>query len=140
MHCAQPLAWYDACMDHDKLEHFKKRLTEEFKLVEQELKSLGVADEHAPGGWDATPGDIDDTATEPDELADRIEELEGNEQEIKEIGEQKKNIERALAKLEEGTYGVCEISGHPIEEDRLEANPSARTCKEHLEQESELSE
>ena len=125
-------------MDHDRLEHFKKRLTEELKLVEQELKSLGVADEHAPGGWDATPGDIDDTATEPDELADRIEELEGNEAEIKEISEQKKNIERALAKIEAGTYGVCEISGHQIEEDRLEANPSARTCKEHIDDESKL--
>ncbi len=125
-------------MDHVKLAHFKKRLEEERKLVEQELKSLGVQDEHTPGGWDATPGDIDDTATEPDELADRIEELEGNEGEIKEIGAQKRNIERALAKIEEGAYGVCEISGHPIEEDRLEANPSARTCKAHIDDESRL--
>ena len=126
-------------MDHETLEHFKKRLEEEKKLVEQELGNLGVRDEHTPGGWDATPGDIDDTATEPDELADRIEELEGNEGEINEISAQKKNIERALAKIEEGTYGVCEISGEAIEKDRLEANPSARTCKAHIDDESSLS-
>ena len=125
-------------MDHDTLEQFKKRLVEELKLVDQELASLGVADEHAPGGWDATPGDIDDTATEPDEIADRIEELEGNEGEIKEISAQKRNVERALAKIEEGTYGICEVSGHPIETDRLEANPSARTCKEHMDDEATL--
>ena len=127
-------------MDHEKLNYFKKRLLDEQKLVEGELKSLGVQDERAPGGWDATPGDIDDTATEPDEIADRIEELEGNEGEIREISAHRKNIDRAIAKIEEGAYGICEISGEPIEEDRLEANPSARTCKAHMNDESSLSE
>lgn len=119
-------------MDHEKLNSLKKRLEDELKLVDQELKSLGVRDEHAPGGWDAVVGDIDESATEPDEVADRIEELEGNEAEIREISVQKKNVERALLKIEEGTYGVCEVSHEPIEVDRLEANPSARTCKAHM--------
>ncbi len=125
-------------MDHEKLNYFKKRLADEQKLVDGELKSLGVQDERTPGGWDATPGDIDDTATEPDEIADRIEELEGNEAEIREISALQKNIERALNKIEEGRYGICEIDGGAIEEDRLEANPSARTCKTHMNDETRL--
>lgn len=48
------------------------------------------------------------------------------------------NIKRALRKIEDGIFGICEVSGEPIETDRLEANPAARTCKAHLDQEKEL--
>ncbi len=119
-------------MDHEKLAYFKKRLEDEEKLAESELKSLGKQDPNVPGVWDATPGEIDSTATEQDEIADRIEDLEGNEAQLKEIEIHWRNIKRALLKIEEGSYGVCETNGEAIEEDRLEANPSARTCKAHM--------
>lgn len=35
-------------------------------------------------------------------------------------------IEEALARLEEGTYGICEVSGEPINKARLEAKPWAK--------------
>ena len=41
-------------------------------------------------------------------------------------------VDEALEKIEKGTYGICETGGEKIEEDRLEANPSARTCKAHM--------
>ena len=127
-------------MDHDKLDYFKKRLLDEQGLVGDELKSLGVRDERAPGGWEASVGDVDQSATEPDEIADRIEELEENQGEIREISTQARNIQRALTKIEEGTYGLCEMAGETIEEDRLEANPSARTCKAHMGDDGRLTE
>lgn len=34
-------------------------------------------------------------------------------------------VERALEKIEEGTYGICDISGDPIPKKRLEAVPYA---------------
>jgi len=37
-------------------------------------------------------------------------------------------IEDALAKLDAGTYGVCEDCGDAIAEARLEAKPAARLC------------
>ena len=37
-------------------------------------------------------------------------------------------IEAALAKLEDGTYGTCEDCGNEIAGARLEAMPSARYC------------
>ena len=40
-------------------------------------------------------------------------------------------VERALAKLDEGTYGKCETCGEPIAEARLEAMPAARYCITH---------
>jgi len=38
----------------------------------------------------------------------------------------------ALEKIKLGTYGICEICGNHIEEERLQANPSARTDKAHM--------
>jgi DnaK suppressor protein len=37
-------------------------------------------------------------------------------------------VERALAKLDEGTYGTCESCGRTISEARLEAMPATRYC------------
>ena len=38
------------------------------------------------------------------------------------------DIEHALERLEEGTYGTCEACGKPIGDERLEAVPAARFC------------
>ena len=37
-------------------------------------------------------------------------------------------LDRALGKIEEGTYGICEACGKPIPGERLEALPGARFC------------
>ena len=37
-------------------------------------------------------------------------------------------IDAARARVDAGTYGVCERCGRPIAPDRLEARPAARTC------------
>ena len=40
------------------------------------------------------------------------------------------DVERALAKVEDGTYGTCDVCGRPIGEGRLEALPWATLCVE----------
>jgi len=40
-------------------------------------------------------------------------------------------VERALAKLDAGTYGRCETCGEAISPARLEAVPTARYCINH---------
>lgn len=42
------------------------------------------------------------------------------------------DVNAALGKIEAGTFGICEVSGEPIEADRLEANPAARTNKANM--------
>jgi len=37
-------------------------------------------------------------------------------------------VEHALTKLDDGTFGVCEECGKPINPARLEAMPAARCC------------
>ena len=40
------------------------------------------------------------------------------------------DVEAALAKLDNGTFGTCEGCGQPIPPARLEAKPAARLCME----------
>ncbi|MCB0877503.1 MAG: hypothetical protein KDC46_00780 [Thermoleophilia bacterium] len=40
-------------------------------------------------------------------------------------------IDAALKRMEDGTYGVCEVDGTPIEFERLQALPWARTHLKH---------
>ena len=39
-----------------------------------------------------------------------------------------RDVERALEKLDEGTYGTCDVCGRPIAPERLEAIPWAVRC------------
>ena len=41
------------------------------------------------------------------------------------------DIEKALERMDEGTYGTCEVCGNQISEARLEAMPSTRRCIDH---------
>lgn len=40
-------------------------------------------------------------------------------------------VRRALERIDEGTYGVCEECGEPIGEGRLEVRPWATRCLRH---------
>ncbi len=42
-----------------------------------------------------------------------------------------RDVDLALAKLDDGTYGKCEECGEDIAEARLEAMPAARYCIKH---------
>lgn len=47
------------------------------------------------------------------------------------LGAGLKNVERALLKLEEGSYGVCDDCGERISQGRLEARPWSARCLQH---------
>jgi DnaK suppressor protein len=46
----------------------------------------------------------------------------------KELATMLADVDRALAKLEEGTYGICDACGALIPEERLEARPWTARC------------
>ena len=41
-------------------------------------------------------------------------------------------VDAALARMDQGTYGICETCREPVEKDRLLADPLARVCLDHL--------
>ena len=47
------------------------------------------------------------------------------------LREQLADVERALDRLDSGTYGLCEICSSAIGDARLEAMPAARFCIDH---------
>lgn len=111
----------------------KERLEAEKEIVERELAQHGTRNPET-GDWqgsvsgDAAEGaDVNTTADTMEALGEQIAVVE-------ELEQHHKDIVAALQKIELGTYGTCEVSGEMIPEDRLEANPAARTCIEHAQQ------
>lgn len=41
------------------------------------------------------------------------------------------DVERSLARLDEGTYGTCQACGAVIDDERLAAEPATAFCAEH---------
>jgi RNA polymerase-binding transcription factor DksA len=115
-------------------EHFKKKLEEEMRLVEKELAQVGRINPDNPSDWEATPPtDRDISQADENTVADAIEGYESNKAIVTTLENRYKDIKSGLDKIKHGVYGKCQVCQKEIETDRLEANPSARTCKEHME-------
>lgn len=113
-------------------EHFKEKLLAELKTLETELETVGRKNPRNPADWEAKEGEMNTDTAEEAEVAEGIEQYENNSAVLKQLEIRYNEVKDALAKIDMGTYGICEISGLPIEEDRLEANPAARTDKAHM--------
>ena len=108
-------------------EEFKERLLSERGRLQQALAHLheenpgSLQDETAELSLaDNHLGDVA-TATFDRELDEGLE--EGAERRLEQI-------DAALKKIDEGTYGTCEVCGRPIGEERLRAVPWATLCIE----------
>lgn len=117
-------------MNKQKTDYFREM------LLDQRTRAL-----------DSLHDDRDDVPDQPDGVVDPEEaselELEkstaldmaGRESELVE------EIDDALQRIEDGTYGECERCGKPIAEERLEALPSARydlACQQIIEAAEEI--
>ena len=115
-------------------EKFKKKLEEEKSKLIEELKKVGRINPENPTDWIATPSPLTEETSDESEMADRVEEFEERSAVEGELEMRLRSVLRALKKIKEGAYGICNAGGspHPIEEKRLEANPAARNCLLHL--------
>ena len=114
------------------IQHFKKKLEEEKERLEVSLADVGQKNPNNPSDWEGKSEPIDAERADKIDTADNIEEYESNTAVVNTLEVRLNNINAALQRIENGTYGICQTSGEPIEEDRLEANPAADTCKEHM--------
>ena len=111
---------------------FKIELEAELQKLEAELKTVGRINPSNPADWEPVQGETNVDLSDRNEVADGIEQYEENSAILKELETRYNEVKSALSRIEGGTYGVCEIGKEPIEADRLEANPAARTCKTHM--------
>jgi len=117
---------------------YKKALELDLAQIIEDLKGLGIHNPQVEEDWIATPGGNIDTEPDANVAADRAEDWAERRATMAPLETRFNNINRALQKIETGTYGVCEICGEQIEEDRLAFHPSARTCKAHINDEAQL--
>jgi DnaK suppressor protein len=103
-------------MEAAKLEHFKKLLLAELPgharhVSEEQAAALDAASDDAKESADLAMRDV------TEEIA-----LKLGDQESQMVAD----IDQALLRIEEGSYGVCARCSRPIDERRLEAMPTAR--------------
>ena len=119
-------------MTEDQLAHFKQVLLDEKTRVEAERAAYTGPDRDQSEKdevGELSHSDMDDPADEATNLMDR----ERNYAAEDNIGRILGKIEHALAKIEDGTYGLSDIDGTPIPIARLEALPYAAITVEQAE-------
>jgi len=110
---------------------YKEKLETELELVEKELSQIARKNPDNSKDWEPIETDMGTDGSDPNDVADEMEEFGENTAILSKLEAQYNDIKVALEKIENGTYGKCEIGGEDIPENRLDANPSAKTCIEH---------
>src|SRR3546814_6056408 len=114
--------------DSKFLERMRKLLHVERDTYERQARQLRAEADSLV--MDMDPGDVqfDEESGEGDTIAvERGRDLALAARAMEMIEE----IDHALSKFDQGTYGICEVSGEPIPEERLEAIPWAREKVEY---------
>ena len=118
-------------------EIFKVQLEAELKKIITDLETIATQNPDT-GDWVAIPVATDLGNADENVEADAVEEWNGRRALMSQLEIRYRNITKALEKIENDSFGVCEISGEPIEEERLKANPAARTNLANIDREKEL--
>ena len=114
-------------------QYYKDLLQSEKIKLEAELETIAHKNPKIEGDWEASEGTEDRDRADEGEVASGIENLENNIAIVSQLKTRLGEVSTALEKIENNTYGTCSVCGELIEEDRLEANPAAPTCKLHME-------
>ena len=114
-----------------------RTLLEEERTRLQQIRA-SLSTERVAGGGEsrvaAEPPYADDRPDESDvESIERDRDLSI----LEHVDAQLADVDRAMERLEHGTYGICEACGRPIDPDRLRARPAARLCIEDQAKEEE---
>jgi DnaK suppressor protein len=113
-------------MDSEKLHHFKEILLTELRrharlVVAEQATAIDAAGDGAKESADLSLHDLLEDLT-----------VKRGEQESQMVAD----IDQALLRIEEGSYGICARCNQAIDERRLEALPTARydaTCQAAIE-------
>ncbi len=99
---------------------YRELLEGEMQRLQAELSELGFGES---GGLHYDPNFADSSQVTAERGEAEV--LAGQ------LRESLDEVSQALARLEEGSYGTCEVCGQPINPARLEAMPATRFCINH---------
>ncbi len=105
------------------------------RLEEEHARLLGlrgqIVDEHHTGQSEQdSVGELSSFDQHQADLGTETFEREKDLAILESIEAELADVEHALRRLDEGTYGTCEACGRPIDEERLEALPATRLCRD----------
>jgi DnaK suppressor protein len=102
------------------------------RLEEERERLLGLKGQAAlEGGSEAGNPARSELTTHDQHPADQGTETVEREQSqslLEQVETSLKEVDHALRRLADGTYGRCEVCGRPIGDDRLDARPATRYC------------
>ncbi|MCP8967590.1 yteA family sporulation protein [Ectobacillus ponti] len=115
-------------LSQQQLEHFKAMLLKDKQELEQSIET------HQNGTRDGEQDSTSELSMYDNHPADLATELYEREKDFGIIEFREKHladVNHALERIENGTYGICEVCGEEIPLERLEALPTATTLVEH---------
>jgi RNA polymerase-binding transcription factor DksA len=112
-------------MDAD---HARTRLAEERDRLNGLRDELGVGGISRDGGEQESLAELSSYDQHQADVGTETFEREKDFSILEQIEAELADVERALERLDEGTYGTCEACGKQIGEERLEAMPASRFC------------
>lgn len=117
-------------MEQKLLEELKSRLQAKKQQLENQLSEFATKDPNLKDDWDTKyprvpQGNLEEAADEVEEYSTKLNVEFSLETQLKEVN-------GALARMAQGTYGVCDKCKNPIALERLKASPEARLCKNCL--------
>lgn len=115
------------------MEKFKQKLEDEKVALIKQLQGLGRINPDNTSDWEPVAATLDINPSEAEERATEITSFADRSTIEYELEEKLKEVNGALEAIANNSYGLCVVCKSPIEEARLEANPSAMTCKAHME-------
>ena len=112
-------------LDKKTLEEIKKTLLAQKEKVQADLKTVSKKDNHEA---DNTSSKFPEYGDKPDENAQEISDYSTTVATEKVLEKSLDDINKALKRIENGTYGVCKYCGNKINGKRLLARPTAGAC------------
>lgn len=104
-------------MEKKLIEELRGKLEAEKKNVQKELESFAEEDPNLKHNWDTIYPNREDG--DKDEEADEVQEYDNKLSLEYSLELKLKDVNEALEKMENGTYGKCEKCGKEIEKERL---------------------
>jgi RNA polymerase-binding protein DksA len=111
-------------IDKKTLEELKEKLLKERTMIDEDLKRIAKPTKDAKD-YETT---FDQIGTDEDENASEVEEYTDNLALETTLEKQLREIDEALERMADGTYGKCENCNADISLERLKAYPSAKKC------------
>ena len=122
-------------MDPKTLQELAQALQAEHDKLTAELRVIATPDPKVAGHWDTKfpQFEIGENASHAalDEEADEVEEYEVRLASEDSLETRLLAVNRAIARIQQGTYGICATCKKPIPAERLRANPAAEYDIEH---------